>query len=70
MKKYNYFWAKASLKITGIILLTQITIESSGVVVRRAGFEYTVHFFAALFLISALYSLVLILLNAKARRKT
>ena len=70
MKKYNYFWARASLKITGIILLTQIIIESSGVVVRRTGFEYTVHFCAVLFLISALYSLALILLNAKAISKT
>ena len=63
MKKIDYFWARASLKITGIVFFTQLLLELVGIE-RNSGFEYTVHICGAIFVCSILYSLVLIIVNA------
>jgi len=69
MKRYDYFWARTLVSITSIIFTSQFMLETSGVVERKEGFEYTVQFCAMLFGCSLLYSLILILMNARARSK-
>ena len=65
---HSYTIARGMVKLTGIIFITQLIIEVSGVAVRREAFEYVTHIFGALFFASIAYSVVLIVLSAIKRR--
>lgn len=65
MKKYNYYTARLLTKITGFVFFSQLIMEVSGLITRKDDFEYTVHVCFLLFVLSGIYSLVLMLLNAR-----
>lgn len=68
-KKYDYDLARTLTLFTGIIFFSQFLIEVSGTIVRQEGYEWIVPVTGILFLISMLYSLTLIVLNALNRKK-
>jgi hypothetical protein len=63
MKKHSEYLASLLTKITGFLFFSQILMEVSGMVVRKPGFEYTLHLCLFLFSISTMYWLTLIMLN-------
>jgi hypothetical protein len=63
-KKYDYFWAIEITEITGIVFVSQLVIEVSGIAQRKSGFEWVIYACGAAFACSLLYSAALILMNA------
>lgn len=68
MKKYDYFWARAFIQITGVVFISQLIIELSGIAVRKSGFEWVVYACGAAFFAAILYSFTLVLLNTRNRK--
>jgi hypothetical protein len=64
-KRYDYFWARAATQITGIVFLSQLALEVSGVIIREPGLEWVIYACGAAFAASVLYSVTLIALNAR-----
>ena len=64
VKKYDYFWARTIIKITGIVFLSQLILELSGAAQRKPGFEWVIYMCGVLFGCSVLYCMLLISLNA------
>lgn len=62
--RYDYFWAKGLVKITGVVFAIQIIVEVGGIINRKAGFEWVIYVCGVAFLCSLLYSVTLIFLNA------
>lgn len=68
MKRYDYFWARASIQITGIVFVSQLITELSGIAVREPGFEWVIYACGVAFFAAILYSFILILLNTRNRK--
>jgi ABC-type uncharacterized transport system fused permease/ATPase subunit len=69
MKKHSEYLASVLTKITGFLFFSQILMEVSGMVVRKSGFEYTLHLCLFLFSMSIIYWLLLMTLNKMNTRK-
>jgi len=64
MKKYNYSIARSLNIITGVVFFSQLILEVSDLA-RKPGFEWVIYACGGAFLLSIIYSIVLILLNVK-----
>ena len=64
MKKRDYFWARAMTQITGVVFFTQLFLEVFGALQRKPGFEWVIYACGATFILSLLYLLILVLINA------
>jgi hypothetical protein len=67
-KRYDYYWVRIATQLTGIVFLTQILAEVSGIVQRKPGFEWVLPTCGAAFALAMLYAVVLIVLNALHER--
>lgn len=65
MRKHDYFVARALVQITGIVFLSQLVLEASGAIARKPGLEWVIYACGAAFAASVLYSVALIVLNAR-----
>lgn len=63
-KRYDYFWAKAAVKIIGFVFFSQLILEICGVIKRKPGLEWVVPAFGAAFILAAAWSVALIIINA------
>ena len=64
MERIDYFCARVIVKITGIVFVTQLIFEVSGIATRKHGFEWVIYAGAGAFGASLLYAAALILINA------
>lgn len=64
MKRLDYFWASALVKITGIVFLSQLIVELGGPATRKPGFEWVIYACGGAFGVALLYATVLVFLNA------
>ena len=62
MKRIDYFWPQAALKITSIVFFSQAFVEF--IFVRKAGYEWIFPFCAALWAASVIWVLFSIGWNA------
>ena len=69
MKKHDYSAARSLTIITSVVFFSQLIIEILGVVERRAGYENVVLYCGIAFLLSIIYSTVLIYLNARIKKR-
>ena len=69
MKKYSYLIPRTLTHITGVIFLTQVTIRLIGITDAKPGFEWVLPACGAAFSASVVYSLVILVLNVRARKK-
>ena len=67
MKTYSYSIARNLNVLTGIIFFSQFIVEVGGIITRKPGFEWVLFACGGAFLLSIFYSLILVLLNAKAK---
>ena len=64
MKKLDYFWPRTVMTITGVVFFTQLIMEISGVIPRKAGYEWVLPALGLAFGVSLLIAVVAIVLNA------
>lgn len=64
MKRIDYFWPRALVQITGIVFVTQMIFELSGIGARKPGFEWVIYACAAAFFASLMYAGAAIAINA------
>ena len=64
MKRLSYYPARATVTITGIILISQIMVEMGGPVSRKPEFWWVVYACAGAFVLSALYAIAVVAWNA------
>jgi hypothetical protein len=64
VKLYDYFWARAFFKTTGIVFGMQLFFEMSGIVNRKPQFDWVIYACAFAFGLSLIWSAALILVNA------
>lgn len=65
MEKYDYFWARAAVQITGIVFFTQLLFEVSGLATRKPEMWWVIWACGAAFAGALIYSTALIALNAR-----
>ena len=65
MKRHDYSTARNLNIITGVVFFSQFASEVNGFIIRKPGFEWVVYACGGAFLLSIIYSMVLILLNVK-----
>ena len=63
MKRYSYLIVRQLNIIFGIMFFTQLPIEFLGI--RKPGFQWVIYVIGAAFLLSIIYSILLILLNTR-----
>jgi hypothetical protein len=66
-KRYNYYLARNLIVITGILFLIQLIFEFIGN--RKPDFEWVIYVCGAAFLLSLIYSLILIILNTRISKE-
>ncbi len=64
MKRIDYFWPRAAVQITGIVFVTQMLFELSGIGTRKPGFEWVIYACASAFMASLMYAGAAIAINA------
>lgn len=65
MKKYDYTLARILFKLTGIIFITQLLLEVSGIIVRKQGYEWVLPACGIALLLATAYAGILVLLNSR-----
>lgn len=63
MKRIDYFWPRALVQITGIVFVTQVLLELSGIGTRKPEFEWVIYACGAAFLASASFAMAVIAIN-------
>ena len=63
MKRIDYFWPRALVQITGIVFVTQLIFELSGIGTRKPEFEWVIYACGAAFLASGSYAMAVIAIN-------
>ena len=64
MKRLSYYPARAAVKITSIVLISQIMVEMGGPVSRKPEFWWVIYACAGAFVLSALYAIAVVAWNA------
>jgi len=64
-KRYAYFVARQLTIITGVVFVSQLILEISGLITRKPDFGWIIYACAGAFILSIFYSIVLILLNVR-----
>jgi hypothetical protein len=64
MKRLSYYPARAAVKITSIVLISQIMVEMGGPVSRKPEFWWVIYACAGAFVLSALYAIAVVVRNA------
>jgi len=65
MKRFDYSMARSFNIITGVVFASQLFLEMTGIVKHKTGFGWIVCACGGAFLLSIIYSIVLVLLNAR-----
>ena len=63
MKRIDYFWPRAALQISGIVLLTQVLVEF--ICVRKEGFDWVLPACALAFALSCTWVMTAIVIRAR-----
>lgn len=63
MKRIDYYWPRAAVKITGIVFLSQIVMEVSGIASRKPEFWWVIYACTAAFAASIAWSVLAVLIN-------
>jgi len=64
-KRYDYFWARIVTQITGIVFLSQLVLDLSGMIQRKPGLEWVVPACGVAFVVALIWSVALIVLNSR-----
>lgn len=65
MNKYSYEFARALFSASTVLFFSQIILEVAGVADRKPEFWWVIPVCAAFWIASIIYSVVLIILNAR-----
>jgi len=64
-RRYSYFIARQFSIITGIVFISQLFLEISGIITRKPGLEWIIYACGGAFFVSIIYSIILIALNSR-----
>ena len=64
-KRYSYLIARQLTVTTGIVFISQLILEMSGLITRKPGLEWVIYACGGAFFVSVIYSAILIVLNIR-----
>lgn len=64
MNLIDYFWPRALCQITGIVFLSQLIIEVTGIATRKPEYDWVIYACGAAFLASLIFAVAVVFINA------